>query len=233
MLRRCKSYRASPPDGGLEAETSQKTLKQTLIPAGQRRLPAHTTAGTDTRIGNTHTHTHTQRARVLPAHLSVQFLSNIFPCLLPPSLLSFFSPPASSQGVTAQLSKAHGRQGHACQGLSGHLGDVLWGGCCCCGVAAAAVLHRPHSSELSQLRLQGGDPRTRLQEQAKDAKPSTGLAGLLPTPPVHPDACTPTKSPCHQRLSHQLLPDAPAAPFGVSNSQRAAGEGLSSPSGAA
>ncbi|EOA95542.1 hypothetical protein Anapl_14536 [Anas platyrhynchos] len=87
-------------------------------------------------------------------------------------------------------------------------------------------------SELSQLQLQGEDPRTRLQEQAKDAKPSTGLAGLLPTPPVHPDACTPTKSPCHQRLSHQLLPDAPAAPFGVSNSQRAAGEGLSSPSGA-
>lgn len=99
-----------------------------------------------------HAHTHTQRARVLPAHLSVQFLSNIFPCLLPPSLLSFFSPPASSQGVTAQLSKAHGgRQGHACQGLSGHLGDVLGGGCCCCapqtsllrGVPASASRRRP------------------------------------------------------------------------------------------
>lgn len=78
-----------------------------------------------------HTQTHTERAHILLAYLSVQFLSNIFPCLLPPSLLSFFSLPASSQGVTAQLNKAHGRQGHACQGLSGHLGDVLWGGCCC------------------------------------------------------------------------------------------------------
>lgn len=105
MLRRCKSYRASPPDGGLEAETSQKTLKQTLIPAGQRRLPAHTTAGTDTRIGNTHTHTHTEGSCSACSPLgpiSVKHFS-LPPSTLPPLL--FLSPRFLARGYgTAEQS---------------------------------------------------------------------------------------------------------------------------------
>lgn len=152
MLRRCKSYRASPPDGGLEAETSQKTLKQTLIPAGQRRLPAHTTAGTDTRIGNTHTHTHTEGSCSACSPLgpiSVKHFS-LPPSTLPPLL---FLPPrflARGYGTAEQSTRQAGTRVPGAIWPPGRCAVgwllLLWGGCCCCAPQTSLLRAVPASA---------------------------------------------------------------------------------------
>lgn len=94
-----------------------------------------------------HAHTHTHRGLVFCLLTSrSNFCQTFFPASFHPPSSPFSLPPASSQGVTAQLSKAHGRQGHACQGLSGHLGDVLGGGCCCCAPQTSLLRAVPASA---------------------------------------------------------------------------------------